>query len=241
MEQFGINRRKRKGDEEVVLDIWRVLGFNDHPVVDREPVWRAQQLVGHRCQPSGLERDDEFLHWSLTTNITNPLEYLSCAEQRFGCARTNRCDEEFEDLLNAEKEGTELYPDVIPSLARLKDAGVDMSVLSNLWHFPAERIMDDLGVGNYIEPAKRVFSYEIGFRKPDMRAFYEVCRRSGKRPEQCIMVDDNLEVIRAAAQFGMRTVFMDREGRYTPATVMDISNCTYANGLDTVLDLLGIE
>jgi len=232
------------------LDIWRTLAFCNHPLVNREPIIRAQQLVGLRCL-AGDSRvqvgeapqviSDDFLHWSLTTRITSAPEYLTCAERRFNCTRTDGCEEQFADLIDAEKEGTELYPDVIPSLAAMESFGVDMGILSNLWYFPANRIMADLEVGQFFEPDDCIFSYEVGLRKPDPRIFEEAINRSGRAPVDNVMVDDNMDVIIGAAKAGMTTVLMDREGKYSPASVAHIPNCTYATNMAQVMEFIESE
>jgi len=236
------------------LDIWRTMAFCNHPLVNREPVIRAQQLVGLRCNMESSRQlavgfppipailDDDFLHWSLTNDIATPTEFVTCAERQFGCVRVANCEEHFADLVDAEKEGTELYPDVIPSLGCMADNGVDIGIFSNLWRFPAERIMDDLGLGRFFaEPESIIFSYQVGLRKPDPRIFAEAIRRSGKKPDENVIVDDNLDVITGASRAGMRAVLMDREGKYSPATVAHLPNCAYVTNMAQVLELMAAE
>jgi HAD superfamily hydrolase (TIGR01509 family) len=236
-------RKPQKSRRKIWLDIWRTMAFCNHPLVNREPVIRAQQLVGLRCTQDRPQPplSDDFLHWSLTTHITSPAEFVACAEQRFGCTRTDDCEAHFADLLDAEKEGTELYPDVIPSLAAMEAMGVDMGILSNLWHFPANRIMVDLELGQFFQSEDCIFSYQVGLRKPDQRIFHEACRRSGRKPADNVMVDDNMDVIVGAARVGMHTVLMDREGKYSPLDVAHIPNCTYVTNMAQLIRLIESE
>jgi len=55
-------------------------------------------------------------------------------------------------------------------------------------------------------------SYELGLAKPYAEAFNKVLELEGRRPEECIFIDDRAENTAAAAALGIRTVtFTDRE------------------------------
>ena len=55
-------------------------------------------------------------------------------------------------------------------------------------------------------------SYELGLAKPYAEAFNKVLELEGRRPEECIFIDDRAENTAAAAALGIRTVtFTDRK------------------------------
>jgi putative hydrolase of the HAD superfamily len=49
-------------------------------------------------------------------------------------------------------------------------------------------------------------SHELGLAKPDAEAFKKVLELEGRRPEECIFIDDRAENTAAAAALGIRTV-----------------------------------
>ena len=58
---------------------------------------------------------------------------------------------------------------------------------------------------------------EIGAAKPDAPMFIEACRRLAARPEQIVHVGDDPEHdVRGAADAGLRTVWLNRNGRAWP-------------------------
>jgi putative hydrolase of the HAD superfamily len=56
----------------------------------------------------------------------------------------------------------------------------------------------------------KVFSYEVGFLKPDKRIFQELVKRSGVKPEEILYSDDCEEKLTGAKEIGIQTfVFRD--------------------------------
>lgn len=49
-------------------------------------------------------------------------------------------------------------------------------------------------------------SHERGFRKPDPKAYLDLLRTTGTRPEECVFVDDLLENVRGAQAVGMHGI-----------------------------------
>jgi len=53
---------------------------------------------------------------------------------------------------------------------------------------------------------KLYYSFELGMRKPDPDIFKRVVSEAGCAPENCLMVDDLKENLKAAAEIGMKTL-----------------------------------
>jgi putative hydrolase of the HAD superfamily len=83
--------------------------------------------------------------------------------------------------------GWQLFPDAIPALSRLRNAGWQLTILSN--HIPElPALSNGLGLADYIQTV--VSSAAIGYEKPHPEAFMAAVRASGY-PRQLWMVGDS--------------------------------------------------
>ena len=109
----------------------------------------------------------------------------------------------------AERNRVEFYPDVLPALARLA-ARVPLAALSN-----GNADLTRIGVHGH-------FSFQLGARehgapKPDASIFLAACERLGLPPAQVLHVGDDIDLdVVGAAQAGLRTCWLNREGREWP-------------------------
>jgi len=114
-------------------------------------------------------------------------------------------------VLASERAGLKAFEDGLILLARLRARGKRLGALSNLWLFPANRILIGMGLGTWFENI--VLSYQVGLRKPDRRIFELVARQFGVRPDQCKMIGDSFgSDIQGAIDAGMRAVMIVRDG-----------------------------
>lgn len=109
-----------------------------------------------------------------------------------------------------------LCDDSLEVLARLGDRGVRTAILSNspwgspagLWHAEMRR----LGLAEAVDLC--VFCGQVGWRKPDRRAFEYVLQRLGLEPGDCLFVgDDPTWDVQGPEAIGMEAVLIDRTGR----------------------------
>src|SRR5690606_16524137 len=67
-------------------------------------------------------------------------------------------------------------------------------------------------LGQYFPRDLRIYSFEVGYRKPDPEIFLEACRKAGVRPDECLMIGDNLQAdILGALNVGMQAALINRE------------------------------
>jgi putative hydrolase of the HAD superfamily len=106
-----------------------------------------------------------------------------------------------------------LYDDALPTLQALKSRGYRLGLVSNtpwgtpdyLWQQQAERF----GVASFLEV--RLFSSDVGVRKPDPRIFLEALRGLGARPERALFVGDTPhEDVAGAKAVGMTAALLAR-------------------------------
>jgi putative hydrolase of the HAD superfamily len=105
-----------------------------------------------------------------------------------------------------------LFPDVVPTLDRLKAAGLRLGVVSNFEEW-LERLLESLGVTPYFEV--RVISGVEGVEKPDPRIFRLALDRVGVEASVAAYVGDSVQFdVEPASVVGMTAILLDRRGRF---------------------------
>jgi HAD superfamily hydrolase (TIGR01509 family) len=100
----------------------------------------------------------------------------------------------------------DLYPDALPAMSALRDAGVRVGVAGNQ-PVEAERLFHELGV----ELDLVASSESLGVEKPDPAFFSTVAARLGLPPSSIAYVGDRVDNdVRPAAAAGMRAIFLRR-------------------------------
>jgi len=91
-------------------------------------------------------------------------------------------------------------------------------VFTNASREHAERVLDTLGVRRHFDQIVDV--RDVDFEsKPQANAYRRICRLLDLRPEECILVEDNVRNLRPAKELGMTTVLVGEEGEADGAVV----------------------
>jgi putative hydrolase of the HAD superfamily len=104
----------------------------------------------------------------------------------------------------------ELFPDVEPTLARLKHDGHRMGLVSNA---PSDtgKVVDALGIGKYLDSV--VISGVVGYSKPNPEIFRIALREVGAEADEAVHVGDVYEAdVVGARNAGMKGILIDRDG-----------------------------
>ncbi len=137
-----------------------------------------------------------------------------------------------------------LYPDVLPTLERLKTAGVRLGIISNWsWHLP--ELCAALGLAPYFQAI--VASARVGAAKPHPHIFQYALSRLEARPEECLHIGDSLSAdVDGANGVGMEALWLVRpedrplyDERETGLTTLQTAP-TIA-GLDEILNYLSVS
>lgn len=120
-----------------------------------------------------------------------------------------------------------VYPEALPTLARLRKEGYRIGIVSNApWGSPPElwrRELKRLGLAELVDAV--VMCGDAGWRKPAQRIFEHACERLGVRSDQCWFVGDELDWdVAGSAAVGMRPVLIDRDDRHPAFTGLRIRN-----------------
>lgn len=81
-----------------------------------------------------------------------------------------------------------VFPDVVPTLAALREAGIRSAVVSN-WLWEAPGLLERLGIAGAFDAL--VISDRVGYNKPHPQIFREALARTGTEASRAIHVGDS--------------------------------------------------
>jgi putative hydrolase of the HAD superfamily len=112
------------------------------------------------------------------------------------------------------------YPDALPALARLAEAGLRLAVIAN-WDVSLRDVLARLGLAGHFELI--VTAAEARAAKPDPEVFRVALEQLGSDPARCAHVgDDPVTDVAGARAAGLAAVLVDRSGR-APDSLADLS------------------
>lgn len=124
-----------------------------------------------------------------------------------------------------------LFDDVMPALARLKEQGQIMGLISNVDR-DITPICRELGLSPMLGVV--VTSQEVGFNKPQPEIFLAALKKAGVKPSEAIYVGDQHQIdVVGASAIGMLGILLDRGG-YLEA----ITDCPRIRSLSEVAGYL---
>ena len=107
----------------------------------------------------------------------------------------------YDDLIQLWIDVFFLNPDGRGLFLNLKKKGYDVYILSNLAEFNKIAVERKFP-GFFKESTENIFSYKLGFHKPDPRIYRTVTERVRVRPEDCVFFDDAYKNVEGARQAG---------------------------------------
>jgi putative hydrolase of the HAD superfamily len=114
------------------------------------------------------------------------------------------------------------YPDVAPTLAMLRGAGVRLGVVSN-WDCSLRSVLAEVGLAAAVDAV--VVSAEAGVAKPDPEIFRVALEAVRRTAEESLFVGDTLEIdVVGARAAGLRALLLDR----SPTPEGDASDRIYS-------------
>ncbi len=125
--------------------------------------------------------------------------------------RFDNFDDYFAELFDyfADANAWALFPEVLDTLAALKQRGVTLAVISN-FDSRLVGILDGLGIGPWF--ADVFVSSRVGYAKPDRRIFDVALSRHGLLAENAIHVGDSeTNDLHGARNAGLKALLIDRK------------------------------
>lgn len=100
----------------------------------------------------------------------------------------------------------------LPAAARIRDLGNlgELYSVSNHRHEWVRPLLQESGLENYFEDI--IISSEVGEVKPDRAIWDILIQRTGRDPEEIIVVDNLQRNLLAAEEAGMKTLLADPDG-----------------------------
>jgi putative hydrolase of the HAD superfamily len=145
------------------------------------------------------------------------------------------------DLAFRQRSAFFVFPDVIPALDAMQEAGLRLAVVSN-WGWHAPELLQTLELARHFEVMS--ISARVGYQKPHAAIFEHALDLLDTRPEQAIHVGDDPEAdVVGARSVGIEPVLIDRRGRIdSPVGAgADAGDVATIHDFGDLLDLLGIE
>ena len=103
------------------------------------------------------------------------------------------------------------YPEVIPVLTRLREAGMQTAILTNGSPDMIEAAVDHSGIGDLLDACLSV--EDVGIFKPDPRVYQHAVERLGVAADSISFQSSNAWDAAGASNFGMTVVWVNRFGQ----------------------------
>jgi putative hydrolase of the HAD superfamily len=164
-----------------------------------------------------------FVRTRLQRREIRPIESLQEIHRQMGIALSTAQTESLaRHYFEPMRRSTALDADAPAVLARIRDAGLPMGIISNTFTppFAIDEQLGEQGILDYFPV--RVYSCEVGVLKPHPKIFRVALEALGVSPENSLYVGDRPFVdVKGASRVGMRTVLKigdrsRRRGRHRP-------------------------
>lgn len=169
----------------IIFDLWKTLAYRDVPEESEITMLRMTNLeIPYPEFMKIFERSLQTKKWkskcdayaNLCKNINFPV-----TEENVQLLMSIRD--------NAESHTTE-FAHTIPMLKQLKDDWYKTWLISNCSVFALEHVKEKTKILDYIDYP--LFSFDVGTIKPDLRSFEKILEISWYKPEEAIMIGDNM-------------------------------------------------
>jgi HAD superfamily hydrolase (TIGR01509 family) len=110
-----------------------------------------------------------------------------------------------------------VYPDVAPSLEKIKEMPIDLYIASNVSSDHLKGLLESSGLKDTF--LKRLTPDEMGARKSDEAFWKEAFNELGLPPDGCLVVDDASASLKRAKDSGAATVCLQRKAPHKPCAI----------------------
>jgi FMN phosphatase YigB (HAD superfamily) len=109
------------------------------------------------------------------------------------------------DIRNKSESSAKTFPYAILMLKKIKKQGYKLGIISNTSIFSIKKLKKNTPLINYIDYP--LFSYTVGTIKPDLKIYKRMMKVAGVKPEEALMIGDNLEKdVIAPRKIGMNAI-----------------------------------
>ena len=173
----------------------------DGTLIDSMPVGIG--IVLGFLKEKGIDYPDDIVTTLTPLGYKGSAKYI--ADHLSGGGQLEQIYEYFQaQTLRAYGETIPLKAHVKETLEGLKAQGCRLNVLTASPQLLTDICMKRLGVYDLFDNVWSIDAF--GLTKADEQIYIEAAKRIGVAPEECIMADDNLHVLKTAKKVGMATV-----------------------------------
>jgi putative hydrolase of the HAD superfamily len=184
----------------IVFDLWNTLAYNEDP----NPVIELKE----RFHISDIK---------LIENAVEKQEFPSLREllikfcEFFSIPQDPALLEELEKRFTMGIRTAKLFDDVLPAMKELRPK-YKLGIISNTDQFSAQAIART-GLFKYFDA--QCLSCDIGLIKPDKEMFALMAERLDLRPDEILMIGDNIsDDLMPSSSLGFQTLLIRREGKF---------------------------
>lgn len=128
-------------------------------------------------------------------------------------------EKEITVAVQKEVDSVTAFDEVIDVLATLKTKGMEIAIISNLsppYAQPLKQLFDQF-VNYYL------FSFEIGYSKPEPEIFEKLLETSGLNANEILMVGDSfVSDVVGAKKMGIESILLDRRSRRQSGSILTL-------------------
>jgi len=185
----------------IIFDLWNTLAYIDS---SQNPLFLLERFFG--IKPEQYKKVERAFMLQKFPSV------LEAAKHICDCMGKDSDPQMLNDLLDIYDKSRiqfELFPDVIPELEKLREKGYKLALVSNTDCFSMKPFFE-AGYRKYFDYI--AFSYDTGMLKPDADLFRLVTEKLEVKPEEAVMVGDNLhDDVQAGLSVGMHAVLIKRD------------------------------
>ena len=168
-----------------------------------DDIVRAQKETESEFDMSTYDENQRKEFW--TTYNVSLLEKLGVKEKRVFLA-------EQIDELWWECSHLQVYPDVEPTLSRLRAKGLKLGIVSNGFKKDLEHVLEKLRLKKWFDVVVGIDSCNSA--KPAKEIFLHALTKIGVQPHEALFIGDSVEIdYKGAMAVGIKSFIIDREGK----------------------------
>lgn len=210
----------------IIFDLWNTLAYNDTP---QNPMMLLERKLGIKAEDY-KKIEKPFMTQKFPSVLEAAKHLCEFLGKDADCSTIN----DLLDIWDKSRMRLAFFPDVLPELEKLREK-YKIALVSNTDCFTMKPFFEN-GYKKYFDEI--AFSYDTGLLKPDPRLFRLVLHNLGVKPQEAVMVGDNLhDDVEAALGVGMHAVLMKRDPKEFKFVPSWMEHGTYEKEISSLKEL----
>ncbi|RLI96957.1 MAG: hypothetical protein DRO99_03680 [Candidatus Aenigmatarchaeota archaeon] len=211
----------------IIFDLWNTLAYNKG--AGKNPILMLEEKLGLNMD---LYREVE--QGFMTKKFGTKKEAMISLCKHIGVKPRDMLIDSLVYMWEHMQLNVSLFPDVVPVLQKLRKK-YKIGLISNTECFTTKEFLDK-GYGKHFDYI--AFSCDLGMLKPDPSIFRVTMHELGSKPEETVMVGDNLmDDVLAAEKLGMKGLLIKRDFAKYGAKPSHLESGTHKNVIRDLTEL----